>query len=64
MSNTYYLVKGQCESNPCKNGATCNDDTPSGHYTCKCKSGFTGRTCDQGSTCHICIYCKILKHEY
>ena len=48
MLNTCCLVKGQCESNPCKNGATCNDDTPSGSYTCKCKSGFTGRTCDQG----------------
>ena len=35
----------ECQSNPCMNGATCNDGTNS--YTCTCV-GFTGYHCETG----------------
>ena len=38
------IAPNPCEPNPCQNGATCvaqgND------YTCKCKSGCSGRHCE------------------
>ena len=36
----------ECVSNPCKNGGECIDGSNS--FTCKCKPGFTGATCDIG----------------
>ena len=33
-----------CDSNPCKNGATCLDHNSS--FTCVCKPGLTGRLCE------------------
>ncbi|XP_072025991.1 uncharacterized protein [Amphiura filiformis] len=35
----------ECLSNPCSNGATCEDGIDS--YTCSCTSGWTGDTCQQ-----------------
>ncbi|XP_072024882.1 uncharacterized protein [Amphiura filiformis] len=35
----------QCLSNPCLNGATCEDRV--GSYTCTCVPGWTGSNCDQ-----------------
>ena len=34
----------ECESNPCKNGAVCNDDFM--NYTCTCAAGYTGYNCE------------------
>ncbi|KAK2158335.1 hypothetical protein NP493_1807g00024 [Ridgeia piscesae] len=34
----------ECESNPCKYGATCKDNVNS--YSCKCMPGYTGYNCD------------------
>ncbi|KAM9316127.1 mucin-4-like [Gastrophryne carolinensis] len=34
----------ECLSNPCRNGATCNDLINS--FTCQCAAGFTGRFCE------------------
>ncbi|XP_022242557.1 perlucin-like protein [Limulus polyphemus] len=34
-----------CSENPCKNGATCQDDS-SGLYSCICWSGFKGYNCE------------------
>lgn len=34
----------ECETNPCKNGATCKQYVNS--YTCNCPQGFSGPTCD------------------
>ena len=33
-----------CASQPCKNGATCNDGINS--FTCTCRPGFTGGKCE------------------
>jgi len=34
----------ECSSNPCQNGATCNDAV--NMYTCTCAAGYTGRHCE------------------
>ncbi|CAH3178986.1 unnamed protein product, partial [Porites lobata] len=33
----------ECNNNPCKNGATC--ENLQGSYRCKCKPGFTNNNC-------------------
>ena len=38
----------ECESDPCQNGGTCNDDV--NMYTCTCAPGYTGTHCE--STFH------------
>ena len=37
----------ECESNPCKNRATCEDKVNS--YSCKCMAGYTGTNCESGT---------------
>ena len=34
----------ECQSNPCKNGATCIDDLDG--YKCQCRNGYTGLDCE------------------
>ena len=34
----------ECSSNPCKNGATCNDLL--NKYTCTCVTGYQGTDCE------------------
>ena len=36
----------ECESNPCKNGATCNNNINS--YSCTCVAGYIGTNCEEG----------------
>ncbi|KAK2187347.1 hypothetical protein NP493_169g05041 [Ridgeia piscesae] len=36
----------ECDSNPCKNGATCNNGFDV--YTCTCMAGYTGYNCETG----------------
>lgn len=35
----------ECETNPCKNGASCLDLF--GGYLCQCSDGWNGKNCDQ-----------------
>jgi jagged-2 len=43
----FRVAKAQaCQSNPCKNGATCVNSDSTGFY-CICKEGFEGRTCEK-----------------
>ena len=35
-----------CDSLPCLNGGTCNED--GNGYTCTCGQGYSGDTCDEG----------------
>lgn len=35
-----------CDSNPCQNGARCEDMTD--HFVCRCTSGYTGTKCEHG----------------
>ena len=36
----------ECVSEPCANGATCNDGV--NHFDCSCVDGYTGRVCETG----------------
>lgn len=38
----------ECFSNPCQNGATCNDG--SNGYTCSCSRGYFGGNCENGES--------------
>ncbi|XP_041653746.1 coagulation factor IXa [Cheilinus undulatus] len=38
-----YIDGNQCQSNPCLNQGSCQDQL--GFYTCSCQPGFTGRNC-------------------
>ena len=38
-----YTDPDECASNPCLNGAACNDGINS--YTCSCLNGYTGTLC-------------------
>ncbi|XP_009641654.1 coagulation factor IX [Egretta garzetta] len=46
-----YIDGDQCESNPCKNGAVCEDAVSS--YVCWCPPGYEGRNCEIDFTCAI-----------
>ncbi|KAL9961808.1 hypothetical protein ACROYT_G030830 [Oculina patagonica] len=39
----------KCSSNPCQNGATCNDH--SNGYSCTCVAGFEGHHCENVDVC-------------
>ena len=36
----------ECDSSPCRNGATCNNQINS--YTCACAAGYSGTNCESG----------------
>ena len=39
----------ECASNPCKNGATCDNPVAEPNkYTCTCAPGWEGTNCDMG----------------
>ena len=40
-----------CESNPCQNGATCQDGI--GLYSCSCPTGYEGDQCQIGENINI-----------
>ena len=42
----YFLDIDECESNPCKNGGTCDEGINS--YTCTCVQRYTGHDCETG----------------
>jgi hypothetical protein len=41
----------ECLSNPCQNGATCNNEQNG--YTCRCAGGWQGTNCDIGNCSHL-----------
>ena len=65
MQSRYALVKlilfatdlyNECGSNPCRNGATCEDKV--GDFMCHCVHGYSGDTCDVGK--YICRWYTVL----
>jgi len=47
LTTGFNQLKGhftECSSNPCKNGATCNENG-GGRYTCTCADGYAGADC-------------------
>ena len=41
-----FVFADECESSPCRNGATCIDELD--YYTCECMPRFTGTRCEAG----------------
>ena len=35
-----------CDSNPCPDRAMCKNEPGPGEFTCLCRSGYTGESCD------------------
>jgi len=46
ISTFLYTDTNECNSNPCVNGATCNDEVNA--YNCTCIEGYTGNSCETG----------------
>ncbi|XP_005526278.1 PREDICTED: coagulation factor IX [Pseudopodoces humilis] len=46
-----YVDGDQCNPNPCKNGASCEDQINS--YVCWCPAGYEGKNCEIDFTCAI-----------
>ena len=42
----------ECSSEPCMNGATCDDRI--NNYVCTCTPGWTGTDCESGTLSAIC----------
>ncbi|XP_010892156.1 delta-like protein C [Esox lucius] len=42
--NNCEIETNECDSNPCKNGGSCNDQE--NDYTCTCPQGFYGKNCE------------------
>ncbi len=47
------LDVNECQSNPCENGAICNDMID--QYNCTCIPGYTGINCETGKTIPTCF---------
>ena len=46
-----------CESNPCQNGATCQDGI--GLYSCSCPTGYDGDQCQMGEDIIMQIFFRV-----
>ena len=47
MNMCFFLELNECESSPCENEGSCEDQVDG--YLCICASGFTGSECETGS---------------
>ena len=60
--NIFFADTDECASDPCQNGATCNDQV--NMYTCSCAPGYESTHCEIGKFSNnrgCCIYCSLLK---
>ena len=48
MSCLFLPDTDECASDPCQNGATCNDQV--NQYNCTCVAGYEGVHCEIGKT--------------
>ena len=46
--NKFLVEINECDSNPCGNGATCNEQFDM--YNCTCAAGYTGIHCESRKT--------------
>ena len=54
----YYPEINNCVSNPCSNGATCQNYVNG--YTCLCPIGYTGVHCEQGNYYYVIVFVFVL----
>ena len=54
----FLLDIDDCSPNPCDNGGTCTDLV--NDFKCKCKKGFSGKTCDKRKYSCIFFYYSLL----
>ena len=52
--NLSFVDTDECASNPCQNGATCNDAL--NQYTCSCAAGYEGTLCQTGMLNFLCAF--------
>ena len=45
-TNVLLTDTNECDSNPCTNGATCNNEVNA--YNCTCVEGYIGYNCETG----------------
>ena len=62
LIGSYILDINECASNPCKNGATCNDYI--NMYNCTCPPGYYGYNCQKGKYCKHIPPIYIFEHNY
>ena len=54
MNNIIIADTDECASNPCQNGATCEDGVNS--WSCDCVEGYIGDTCSIGTSSILCVF--------
>ena len=45
-NRSFFADVDECISDPCRNGATCNNTV--GSFVCDCLAGYTGELCEEG----------------
>ncbi|XP_038065741.1 fibropellin-3-like [Patiria miniata] len=62
------ITPSSCDDKPCQNSGVCETDGTGG-YQCKCKAGYTGKTCQEDNYCqsgwnHYGDFCYRFSDEY
>ncbi|XP_022093106.1 macrophage mannose receptor 1-like [Acanthaster planci] len=62
------ITASSCNDKPCQNGGVC-ESLSNGGYQCKCKTGYSGKDCEQDDFCktewhHFGDFCYLFRDEY
>lgn len=57
-----FLDVDECLTNPCENGALCNNTC--GSFICSCKPAWEGEVCDQGKNPFLTGYINNVVHVF
>ena len=59
VSHCFLSERNECNSRPCRNGATCHDEFNA--YSCTCVNGYIGSDCQTGRVkYHTIPFCGVL----